>query len=205
MRSPKAVAIIIGLFILTTAGFYAVGHATRPMEDWSGQYINRSTDPLEFSNAFHGIVLRAPEQGKWLLAWEPATFRFPNPPGVNKVLEIERILPTDGSDTQWARMDLFVQPVPRGTSAARVLRKLEFRRMRRGFCTVQEGQEAVIGGEAGGIRVGQWAVGPTAFRSVAYHVLHDGKLFALIGVTQADASERFRPVFRAIAMDMRFD
>jgi len=200
---PRTVAAIGGVFVLVAIAFFLLGRAMRPAADRSRQYINLSKDPREFRNEYLGLTVRVAPAGDWRLAWHPSQFRFPLPANANKVLEIERILPADGSDTQWARMDLFVEPLLTSTAARHMLRKLEFRDKREGFRVVSE-QDMYIGGRPGHVRIGAWAVKNRKYRSANYYVEVGDKLFAFIAVAEADAFERFEPSFREIVATVSF-
>jgi len=50
-----------------------------------------------------------------------------------------------------------------------------------------------------------WADAKNEFRSISYHVEHEGRLCSIIGVTPADAFDRFRPVFDEIIASVRRD
>jgi len=118
---PRKAIGVGAAFVATAAVFFLIGRLTRPVEDWSKQYVNRAADPREYDNPFHGVRLRAPAEGEWLLAWKPADFRFPTPATVNKVLEIERLLKRGDKATPWARMDLFVEALSARQGAHRPL------------------------------------------------------------------------------------
>ena len=194
MKPSKAAAIAGGL-ALTALGFFLVGRWTRADEDWSRQHINKSSNPKEFRNGFLGLSLRAPDADGWELVCDPARLRH-TPSDVNKVLEINRMLTRGSPDQQWARMDIFVEPFGAVTTE-QVLRRLEFRSLRPGFKVVA-GERKLIGGKPAAVRLGAWAVKGKRYSTINYHLEHDGKLYAFIGVTQADAFKRFRPVFDQI-------
>jgi len=194
MKAAK-VAAIAGALVLAAVVFFVLGRLTRGPGDGSRQHVNRSSDPKEFRNAFLGLTVRAPQGDEWVLVFEPDRFRH-TPAHVNKVLEINRMLEKGSPDQQWARMDLFVEPL-RGSSEEQALRKLEFRELRQGFAVVGT-ETATVGGHSGSLRLGAWTVKRTGYRTATYSVAHRGRLYAFIGVTEGKAFARFRPVFDQI-------
>ena len=198
---PGKIVAVVGAFAFIAIGSYVLGKATRPADDPARQHVNESMDPHVFANSCLGLTVRPPREGNWRLAWEPSTLR-PVPTNVNKVLEIERLLPADGSDKEWARMDLFVEPLYSSAGIPHAVRELEFREKRRGFRMLSEEQFS-ISGLPGRVRLGTWAVAGTGYRAVNYHVEHDGKLFAFVGVARAKAFDRFEPAFREILSSVR--
>ena len=201
MKLGKAFAIG-GAFVVAALIFF-LGRLFRPTEDWARQYINSSDDPKTFRNSFHGLQISAPAGSDWQLVWEPAKMR-PTPGGVNKVLEINRLIQQGESDKDWARMDVFVEPLAGGIPVNTWLRKIEFREMRAGFKVISD-EEAVVGGLVGRARVAGWAVERLKFRTVNSYIEHNGKLFAFIGVTGSGVSDRYRPTFEQIVAGVRLD
>lgn len=201
---PAKVAAIVGGVVVTAVVFFAVGRLTRPREDWSRQHTNRSSDPKEFRNAFLGLTVRAPEGADWQLVCERDKLRRMAGAQVNKVLEINRLLERGGSDRQWARMALFVEPLFGGVPLEQVLRRLEFRGRRSGFRVVGT-EKITVGGKPGKARLGAWAVKHKKYRTINYHVEHRDRLYSFIGVTEADAFDRFRPIFDQVIATVRLD
>lgn len=213
MKSGKA-AVIVGGYVLVAVAlfvvFYMVGKSTVEEGTWADQHINRSRDPKEFRNRFLGLTVRAPAEGDWWLLWKPRVsdewrepeFKMPTPEGCNKVLEIERQLSRASSDKQWARMDLFVEPLYSSGQAGQILRKIQLRRLRRNL-QLDAPEKVTIGGKLGSVRTGNWSVADKRFCLVVYSVEHRQKLFVFSGVTPADAFERFLPVFNEIVASVR--
>jgi hypothetical protein len=200
---PARIAAIVVAFAVAAVGFFLLGRALRPTEKVSDYHINDSSNPREFRNSVLGVTVRIPREASWELVWEPGRFRHPTPPEVIKLAEMERILPPDGSDPQWARMDIFVEPLSNTSSAAisQALRKLEFRQHRKGFQVLSE-KDCQVGGKTGRVRLEGWSI-EKPYRAISFHVEHNRKLLAFIGVTEADAFERFEPVFRGIVETVR--
>ncbi len=203
MDTRKAIGLGAA-FVATAAVFFLIGRLTRPVEDWSRQYVNRAADPQEYDNPFHGVRLRAPAGGEWLLAWKPEDFRFPTPLVVNKVLEIERLLKRGDKTTPWARMDLFVEALSASRAVRGRLKVLEFREKRPGFHIVSE-ESATVGGLAARVRTARWAVAGRRFASVNYYLVRGNRLFAFIGVCDAEALEQVKPLFDQIISSVRFE
>lgn len=203
MDGRKAIGIIAA-FVGTAAVFFFVGWATRPAEDWSGQFVNRASDPRDYRNPFHGVSLKAPAAGNWLLLWKPGEFRFPTPPTVNKVLEIERLLERGDKTTPWARMDLFVEPLSASQGVRRWLRLLEFRDKRPGF-HIEAEEPTTIGGRPGTLRRARWAVGGRRFASANYHLVRGNRLFAFVGVCDAAKLGQVEPLFDEIIASVSLD
>jgi len=203
MNGRKAIGVVAA-FVATAGVFFAIGWATRPVEDWSKQYVNRAADPRQYDNPFHGVSLRAPAEGEWLLAWRPGDFRFPTPATVNKVLEVERLLKRGDRTTPWARMDLFVEPLSASRAVRGRLKVLEFRDKRPGFHVVAE-EPTTIGGLPAKVRTARWAVRGHRYASINYYVVRGNRLFAFIGVCDADTLGQVKPLFDDIIASVRFD
>jgi len=178
---PRKAIGVGAAFVATAAVFLLIGRLTRPVEDWSRQYVNRAADPREYDNPFHGVSLRAPAEGEWLLAWKPDDFRFPTPATVNKVLEIERLLKRGDKATPWARMDLFVEAL----SASE--------------------EPATVAGLPAKVRTARWAVAGRHYASVNYYLVRGNRLFAFIGVCDAERLDQVRPLFDQIISSVRFE
>lgn len=201
---PANVVAVVGGALLTGVVFFALGRWTRPSEDWSRQHENRSSDAKEFRNAFLGLTVRAPEGSDWQLVFEREKLRPVPGVRVNKVLEINRILQEGGTDRQWARMDLFVEPLLGGIAVEQAVRRLEFRDRRSGFRMVST-EDTTIGSKAAKVRVSAWMVTSKKFRTVNYYVEHRDRLYAFVGVVEAGGYDRFRPTFDRIVASVRFD
>ena len=213
MKSWK-LAVVLGALLVVGLVSYSLGRLTAPVETWADQHRNLSSDPKEFRNSFLGLTLRVPKDDNWRLLWRPqgtaATaqedkqfeFKYPVPPNVNKVLEMERMLEPSGSDKQWARMDLFVEPFPKGAQADGILAKLQFRDKRPDL-RLGPPQQFAIGSQPGSVSDGAWSVAKKKFRLVTYWVDHEDKLYVFSGVTQDEAFGRFRPVFDQIVASVR--
>lgn len=211
--SAGKVAAIASIYVVVAVGFYFVGRATAPVEtSWAEQHVNLSRDPSEFRNSVHGLTVRAPSEGAWWMlwqpraeddeTWEPPEFKMPLHAGVNKVVEIERKLDPNGSDRQWARMDVYVEPLYSSGQVGNVLRTLEFRQQRRNL-KMEPPQAVTIGGKSGKFRVGTWSVSGKKFAVVNYWVEHRSRLFVFSSVTVGDALDRFLPVFNEIVSSVR--
>jgi len=203
MDARKAIGVGAA-FVATAAVFFLIGRLTRPVEDWSKQYVNRAADPREYDNPFHGVRLRAPAEGEWLLAWKPADFRFPTPATVNKVLEIERLVKRGDKATPWARMDLFVEALSASRAVRGRLKVLEFREKRPGFHIVSE-EPATVAGLPAKVRIARWAVANRHYASVNYYLVRGNRLFAFIGVCDAERLDQVRPLFDQIISSVRFE
>jgi len=203
MDARKAISVGVA-FVATAAVFFLIGRLTRPVEDWSKQYVNRSASPREYDNPFHGLRLRAPTEGEWLLAWKPDDFRFPTPATVNKILEIERLLKRGDKTTPWARMDVFVEALSASRAVRGRLKVLEFREKRPGFHIVSE-EPATVAGLPAKVRTARWAVAGRHYASVNYYLARGNRLFAFIGVCEADQLAQVRPLFDQIISSVRLD
>jgi hypothetical protein len=214
MSTGKVVGIV-GTFAVVAVACFLAGQWTAPEPSWEDQHINESSrTEEEFANSFLGLTVRVPTEGDWWLLWkprppgddewEPPEFKMPSPANANKVLEIERQLDRGGSDRQWARMDVFVEPLYGRGQVNQVLRRLQFRQSRRNL-RLEPTQSVVIGGKQGSARKGKWSVAGRPFRVVMYWVEHEGKLYVFSGVTPGDAFSRFLPAFNQIIESVELD
>lgn len=211
--------IVAGGAVLVAALFFCLGKATRPRERpyrERRQHVNLSADPQVFESSFLGFAVGAPGEGNWRLRWQPrdsgaegdpdTRFRFPNPAGTNKVLEIERMLDPSRSDREWARMDVIVESAADPGEVADLLGKLELRNHRKNL-RLDGRERAIIGHRRGHVRGKAWSVGRAGFRGVDYWVwLKDKKkVYCFSGVTTAQGFERFQPAFDEIIQSVRFE
>lgn len=197
------IAITIGGAAVTALAFFGIGRLSRGDGGWQRQHINKSNDSKVFQNSFLGLQVQAPEGSDWQLVWEPAQMHI-MPASVNKVLEFNRTVARKSSDSRWARMDLFVEPLGGGATADEALGRLEFREKRPGFKVIDDTRVS-IGGMPGTLRIGEWRLKRKRFRSFNYHAEYRGRLYAFIGVSEAPLAKWSRPIFDQIITTVQFD
>ncbi|MFP4056104.1 MAG: hypothetical protein ACLF0G_04475 [Candidatus Brocadiia bacterium] len=197
-------AALAAAFAATIVACFLLGRLARPAEDWSRQHTDTDDDPKVFRNSFLGLCMLIPDEDDWRMVSDPSHFRFQGLKGVNKVLEIDRMVGPGESRRQWARMDLFVHPLYGQVEPDHVLRVLEFRPQRPGFRIVDE-RTVTIGGEEGTARTGAWSLGGRRFRAINYAVSHAERLLCFVAVCEAEAFARHRARFDRIVASVRFE